>query len=293
MKKIILILFITITTFSCHYQHDYIMKWQKQYVADILKNPENIQAIIFDGNSIEDYPTESRKKFISKDSLQAVINYIKKNKEFGYKVEYQIPWICKESETNKFHFYDEIYIIGNSNDFFLNFHFETENCKFNLVHIDTNRSSIYQGKRDLSHGDSVLKNNGNIIDLICKNPDELKNIIDNSEYYSARSRYKVLCNDSLVFYSDYIKKLAIDGFEIVDRYSNFFGDSYIVPRPAICIDDDVVIKGKNNELYLNFIFSSENDKEILSSIIVSNKTQNQRVGDYWNAIGKGTGEDLP
>ncbi|MFH1052454.1 MAG: hypothetical protein V1779_16165 [bacterium] len=281
MKRLILILLLAITILSCREIYDEIKEWQINYISKILNNPENIYEIISTWNNSGTFQTISSKNFVIQDSLKQYIDYVKKIKSYGYTIKILDPWMFREANSRKVHFCNEILVKAKNYDLYMVFRFQTERNKFNLVKIDTNKSSIYKGKRDLSLRDTVLKENERFVDLMCKNPEQLISVIDNSDYFSEICRKINMPDDSLKFYSRHLKILIEFGYEIYNRNTFYFSDARNVTGGIpLGIDDEIVIKGKGKELYISLLFVSENDKVVLANMFNDKRTLTQQVSEF-------------
>jgi hypothetical protein len=150
-----------------------------------------------------------------------------------------------------------------------------------IAYIDTNSTYFFEGYNDVSLKDTILKENEQFIDMLCNDPQNLIQIIDNNSFFSAEHRKNPLRDDTLKKYIDIFQNFK-NGYKIVDRVIFYTGIESLegIGNPIV-LNDDIVIKAKDKELYVNLVFSSEDDEEKLFYLIFDKRTHNQQIRDYW------------
>lgn len=265
MKKIIIFLIPILILSSCEDIFDYIQDAQRSHVYFIINGPNRIYKIISGWNGDKEYPTESSINFVNHDSLKQFIEPLQTLKQEGYELEFMDPWMYRDSLTKKVHFRNEIIAKSKSSDLFISFYFKTERNMIKLVKIEVNHYAYYNIKRGFSLIKTIKKENEDYLKWLIENPNDFIHNINerNNSFIGCKS---FMSEESLKIYQQIINEFSKNGYLIYNRKTDF-SSGQSVPGLGLGVSDCIVIKSKQNDLYLSFLFSTCNDYQSLIRII--------------------------
>jgi hypothetical protein len=117
------------------------------------------------------------------------------------------------------------------------------------------------------------------IDSILHHPDNINSIIDKSKYYDVEMRKTTLQDDTLKSYIQYIKNLSQNGYDYT-YYLCYPNQSWDPDINNVSFWEEIKVKGKGNNLYINFYFQTKNNKWILTNIDRWEKTGFERLKEF-------------